>query len=151
MYKRQTEFFTLTVNGESHTYPDGSVFFEIPASNEFLFLFVADSLSGNPNSPDAFNLQLPFGNVGTYGLADVSSLSIATGTTNFSQEATYNCFFNQGVCMDLTAFEVNITVNQGVGGNLEGNLTGTALFEDASGTPFPNPFDFSATWRLPIQ
>ncbi len=148
-----TEFFTFTVNGETHTFNEGSVFFEIPTTNEYLFLSVNDSLSGNPNSQDAFSISLTFGNVGTYGLTDLNSINMNTTMPNYSQTSSFSCWNQQGQsgCNDLTVLEVNITSNEGVGGNLEGNMTGTAIFNDETGTPYSVAYDFSASWRLPIQ
>jgi len=146
-----TEFFTLTVDGETHTYPTGTVFFEIPSSADYLFMSVGDSSTGNPNGANIFSMTMPNGALGTYDTTGVDYLQLTVSPPDYSQFAALNCFPQQGGCSDITTFEINITVNEGLGGNLEGNFSGTGTFNDDMGVPYANEFDFSGSWRLPIM
>ena len=146
-----TEYFTMTINGESVTYYEGDIRFEIPNSATYMYMFITDPAPVGSDST-SFSLSMINGAVGTYDATGIDNLSIVSQAPNFSNDLNFYCW-NQGgtgTCVDnLTAFTMNITVNEGLGGNLEANLSGTADFTDQMGNTVPN-VDFSASWRLPI-
>ena len=142
-----SEFFTLTVNGESANLNNAFLIMELPITGEYMFLSVFDSTTtGGINQ---FQLTMDSGLLGTYDETTLQGLDIQTSTPDFSNSWSAFCQGGQG-CVDLTAFTLNITKYDGVGGDQEGNLTGTANFTDVDGTVVPN-IDFSANWKLPIN
>lgn len=140
-----THYFTLTVDGETRTLIEVNAGFELPATNEYLFIYATDSLSG---SQSGFNMALDYGNVGTYDTTNLQYFIIDLLGGLWSNPYTLYCQ-GQGSCTALSAFEFNITANGGQGGDLTGNFNGVGEF-DLNGMPVTG-IPFSGTFNIPID
>ena len=144
-----TEFFTLTVGGETATIVDNlEARFEVPETSQYAFMQIGRGGQDSTNIDNVYTLDiiLQSGVEGTYGKENIDFLSISTFTPFFNVTGQLFC---QGDCQDLNSFQITINENGGPDGHFGGAFNGEGVFRDAAGNVATS--QFSGIFRVPIK
>ena len=139
-----TEFFTLTLNGETVTTVQGLGATIHSGGSLRIEAEIFDSML-NTRTFD-FRLEMISSTIGTYSAMDIIFMAITASDSVFNSETILFC---KGNCNSLDPATIIINENGGVGEHLAGEFNGEGTLTNNDGTPFN--VTLNGSFRLPIS